>query len=86
MPVYVAMGQLSSMFSLFANYCFISYFRCDDPVTVTITVQDKNGNTDWTHVFTSGGDVAIPGMTFSGAGLFVKVELDPENDKLELKV
>ncbi|XP_068732610.1 uncharacterized protein [Montipora capricornis] len=60
--------------------------RCDDPVTVTITVQDKNGNTDWTHVFTSGGDVAIPGMTFSGSGLFIKVELDPENDQLALKV
>ncbi|XP_068687039.1 uncharacterized protein [Montipora foliosa] len=60
--------------------------RCDDPVTATITVQDKNGDTDWTHVFTSGSDVAIPGMSYSGAGLFIKVALIPENGKLALKV
>ena len=67
------------------------YSRCDEPVTVTINVKVKEDDIDWSHVFTSGNELAVPGLGIDvkgvvKAGLFVKVALEPEDDKLTLKV
>ena len=67
------------------------YSRCDEPVTVTINVKVKEDDIDWSHVFTSGDELAVPrlGIDVKGvvkAGLFVKVALEPEDDKLTFKV
>ena len=65
--------------------------RCDKPVTVTIDVKVESDNVEWSHVFTSGDEIPVPGLTYSArglakAGLFVKVELQEGDGKLTLKV
>ncbi|XP_074633459.1 uncharacterized protein LOC141892169 [Acropora palmata] len=65
--------------------------RCDEPVTVTIDVKVESDNVEWSHVFTSGDEIPVPGLTYSAgglakAGLFVKVELQEGDGKLTLKV
>ncbi|XP_029213520.2 uncharacterized protein LOC114977090 [Acropora millepora] len=63
--------------------------RCEEPVTVTIDVKVEN--VEWSHVFTSGDEVPVPGLTLSAgglvkAGLYVKVKLQEGDGKLTLKV
>ncbi|XP_067057930.1 uncharacterized protein [Acropora muricata] len=63
--------------------------RCEEPVTVTIDVKVEN--VEWSHVFTSGDELPVPGLTVSAggiakAGLYVKVELQEGDGKLTLKV
>lgn len=46
---------------------------------------------DWTHVFTSGDELAVPGLgvdvkNVAKAGVFVKVVIEPEDGILTLKV
>ena len=46
---------------------------------------------DWTHVFTSGDELPVPGLGIAvkgvaKAGLFVRVKLESEDNKLTLKV
>lgn len=69
----------------------VSLNRCDEPVTVSINVKMEEEGIDWTHVFTSGDEFSVPGWSFDlkgvgKAGLFVKVLLEPKDDKLTLKV
>ena len=74
--------------------CFVfffgAFFRCDEPVTVTIDVKVEKENVEWSHVFTSGDEIPVPGLAYSAgivdAGLFVKVELQEGDGKLTLKV
>ena len=68
---------------------FFSFFRWDEPVTVTIDVKVEN--VEWSHLFTSGDELPVPGLTVSAggiadAGLYVKVELQEGDGKLTLKV
>ena len=58
---------------------------------MTINVKVKGEDIDWTHVFTSGDELAVPGLGIdvkgvAMAGLFVKVSLEPEDKILMLKV
>ena len=59
---------------------------------MTINLKVKGEDIDWTHVFTSGDELAVPGLGIdvkgvAKAGLFVKVALESsEDDKLTLKV
>ena len=51
----------------------------------------KGEDIDWTHVFTSGDELAVPGLGIdvkgvAMVGLFVKVLLEPEDKILMLKV
>lgn len=65
--------------------------RCDEPVTVTINVKVKGDDVDWTHVFTSGDELAVPGLGIdvkgvAKAGLFIRVKLEPDDNILTVKV
>ena len=67
------------------------YSRCDEPVTVTINVKVKGDDVDWTHVFTSGDELAVPGLGIdvkgvAEAGLFIRVKLEPDDNMLTVKV
>lgn len=58
---------------------------------MTIDVKVKKENVEWSHVFTSGDELPVPGLTVSAggiakAGLYVKVELQEGDGKLTLKV
>ena len=65
--------------------------RCDEPVTVTVNVKVKGDDVDWTHVFTSGDELAVPGLGIdvkgvAKAGLFIRVKLEPDDNILTVKV
>ena len=67
------------------------FSRCDEPVTVSINVKVKDEDIDWTHVFTSGDELAVPGLGLTvknvgEAGMFIKVKIESENGMLTLKV
>ena len=66
------------------------FFRCDEPVTVSINVKVKGEDIDWTHVFTSGDELAVPGLGITvknvEAGIFIRTEIESENGMLTLKV
>lgn len=67
------------------------YSRCDEPVTVTINVKIKGEDIDWTHVFTSGDELAVPGLgidvkNIAKAGMFIRVTVEPDDGMLTLKV
>ena len=68
------------------------FSRCDEPVTVSINVKVKDEDIDWTHVFTSGDELAVPGLglTVKNVGeavdMFIKVKIESENGMLTLKV
>ena len=56
-----------------------------------MTIDVKVENVEWSHVFTSGDELPVPGLTLSAgslvkAGLYVKVELQEGDRKLTLKV
>ncbi|XP_015755788.1 PREDICTED: uncharacterized protein LOC107335295 [Acropora digitifera] len=68
---------------------FLAFFRCEEPVTVTIDVKVEN--VKWSHVFTSDNELPVPGLTLSAgslvkAGLYVKVKLQEGDGKLTLEV
>ena len=51
----------------------------------------KGEDIDWTHVFTSGDELAVPGLgiavkNVAKAGMFIKVKIEPDDDMLTLKV
>ena len=56
-----------------------------------MTIDVKVENVEWSHVFTSGDELPVPGLTVSAggvaeAGLYVKVELQEGDGKLTLEV
>ena len=58
---------------------------------MTINVKVNGEDIDWTHVFTSGDELAVPGLgiginNIAKAGLFIKVKIEPEGDMLTVKV
>ena len=58
---------------------------------MTINVKVKGEDIDWTHVFTSGDELAVPGLgidikNIAKAGVFIRVAMEPEDDILTLKV
>lgn len=58
---------------------------------MSINVKVKGEDIDWTHVFTSDDELAVPGLGIvvkdvAKAGMFIKVKIEPEDGKLTLKV
>lgn len=58
---------------------------------MSINVKVKGEDIDWTHVFTSGDELAVPGLgiavkNVAKAGMFIKVKIEPDDDMLTLKV
>ena len=58
---------------------------------MSINVKVKGEDIDWTHVFTSGDELAVPGLSITikkgtKAGMFIKTKIDSENGMLTLKV
>ena len=58
---------------------------------MTINVKVEGEDIDWTHVFTSGDELAVPGLgidvkNVAQAGMFIRVMVEPENGMLTLKV
>ena len=51
----------------------------------------KGEDIDWTHVFTSGDELAVPGLgidvkNIGKAGMFIRVTVEPEEGMLTLRV
>ena len=57
-----------------------------------MTIHVKVGgeeNIDWTHVFTSGEELPVPGLKEAkifGAELYIKASIEPKDSTLTLKV
>ena len=61
---------------------FLFFFRCDEPFTVTIDVKVEKENWEWSHVFTSGDEMAL-----GDTDIYVRVvELKDEDGNLTFKV
>lgn len=66
--------------------------KCDDPVSVTASMDVPDLYISWSHTYTSDDIVEVPGFTASvpglpiSAGVYVQVSLTPNGDKLEITV
>ena len=64
--------------------------KCADPVTVTTKMKVPDLGIYWTHTYTSGDIVAVPGFTVNlplvSGGVYVQVTLDSSTSKLQIKV
>ncbi|XP_020602955.1 uncharacterized protein LOC110041976 [Orbicella faveolata] len=65
--------------------------KCDDPVSVTATMDVPDLHITWSHTYTSDDIVAVPGFTaslpsFFSAGVYVQVAVTPKSDELRLTV
>ncbi|KAL9965750.1 hypothetical protein ACROYT_G029592 [Oculina patagonica] len=65
--------------------------KCDDPVSVTASMDVPDLYITWSHTYTSDDIVAVPGFTASlhglvSAGVYVQVGFTPNGDELHLKV
>nr|XP_058965603.1 uncharacterized protein LOC131792241 [Pocillopora verrucosa] len=79
----------SSSFGGESSSLTVNINRCDEPVTVTINVKVREEDIDWTHVFTSGDELPVPGLREAkifGAELYIKASIEPKDSTLTLKV
>ena len=65
--------------------------KCDDPVSVTSSMDVPDLRITWSHTYTSDETVTVPGFTtslpsFISAGVYVQVALTPKGDDLRLMV
>ena len=65
--------------------------KCDDPVSVTASMDVPDLYITWSHTYTSDDIVEVPGFTASvpsvvSAGVYVQVGLTPNNNELRLTV
>ncbi|XP_078381668.1 uncharacterized protein LOC144664428 isoform X3 [Oculina patagonica] len=65
--------------------------KCDDPVSVTASMDVPDLYITWSHTYTSDDIVEVPGFTASlpgviSAGVYVQVGLTPNDDDLRLTV
>jgi len=65
--------------------------KCDDPVSVTATMDVPDLFITWSHTYTSDDIVEVPGFTASlpsvvSAGVYVQVALTPKGDELRVTV
>ena len=65
--------------------------KCEDPVTITATMTVPDLDIEWSHEYSSGDIVAVPGFTvslpgFFSAGVYVQVDMTDNGDQLTLKV
>lgn len=72
-----------------SSYLTVTINRCDEPITVTINVKVREEDIDWTHVFTSGDELPVPGLKEAkifGEELYIKASIEPKDSTLTLKV
>ena len=65
--------------------------KCDDPVSVTASMDVPDLDITWSHTYTSDDIVEVPGFTASvppvlSAGVYVQVGFTPDGDELRLTV
>ncbi|PFX11412.1 uncharacterized protein LOC111319746 [Stylophora pistillata] len=66
--------------------------KCDDPVSVTASIDVPDLHISWSHTYTSDDIVEVPGFSLSvsgfplSAGVYVQVSLTPDDDRLRLTV
>ena len=65
--------------------------KCDDPVSVTASMNVPNLDITWSHSYTSNDIVAVPGFTVSlpsilSAGVYVQVDLSDDGSNINMKV
>ena len=66
--------------------------KCEDPVTITATMSVPDHGIEWSHEYSSGDIVAVPGFTVSlpggllSVGVYVQVQMTDNGDQLTLKV
>ena len=67
--------------------------KCEDPVTITATMSVPDLDIEWSHDYSSGDIVAVPGFSVSlpgrvlSAGVYIiEVEMTDNGDQLTLKV
>jgi len=66
--------------------------KCDEPVTVTASMDVSDLDITWSHTYTSDDTIEVPGFSASlssigfSAGVYVQVGLTDNGDRLHLKV
>lgn len=66
--------------------------KCEDPVSVTASMDVPDLYISWSHTYTSDDIVEVPGFTASvpglpiSAGVYVQVSLTPNGDELKITV
>lgn len=61
--------------------------NCDDPVSVTASMDVPDLHISWSHTYTSDDNVKVPEFNASvPGGVYVQVNLTPYDDRLGLKV
>jgi len=85
-------NELTSKYRIKPNINFITrqVNKCDDPVSVTTTMDVPDLRIAWSHTYISDDIVEVPGFTASlpsvSAGVYVQVALTPKGDELRLTV
>ncbi|XP_066024768.1 uncharacterized protein [Pocillopora verrucosa] len=65
---------------------------CDDPVSVTTSIDVPDLRISWSHTYTSDDTVEVPGFTASvpgsllSGGVYLQVSLTPDGERLRLTV
>ncbi|XP_068732609.1 uncharacterized protein [Montipora capricornis] len=64
--------------------------KCDDPVSVTASMNVPDLDITWSHSYTSNDIVAVPGFTVSlpsifSAGVYVQVDLSDDGSNINMK-
>ncbi|KAM7432359.1 hypothetical protein ABFA07_017191 [Porites harrisoni] len=65
--------------------------KCDDPVTVTASMDVPDLDITWSHTYSSNDKIAVPGFSVSlppifSAGVYVQIDFTNNGDTLHLKV
>ena len=66
--------------------------KCESPVTITTTMKVPDLYIDWSHEYSSGDIVKVPGFTFTlpggfaSVGVYVQVDMKDNGDQLVLTV
>ncbi|XP_068685457.1 uncharacterized protein [Montipora foliosa] len=65
--------------------------KCDDPVSVTASMNVPSLDITWSHSYTSNDVVAVPGFTVSlpsifSAGVYAQVDLSDDGSNINMKV
>lgn len=60
--------------------------KCDDPVTVTASMNVPDLDITWSHTYSGDDKIPVPGFSVPVGGVYVQVDLTNNGDTLHLKV